>query len=212
MVATPLKGWRTNPAALAAVEVQHNTLKANNTWDPIPREWDDVCAEARLIGQTVHAGKVFIIVSVKGSELALDLQKVKARIVFNGGDVRTNFWSEVAQFDDLCSSPAAMAAYRLAVALGSGPGMTVQQADAEAAYLQADLVGVPTYVELPRELESAVGLGMRRPVHLLRKSLYGHPDSGTHWEKHLIVKLLNVGFTEVDGWDACFVHLSLIHI
>ena len=44
MVATPLKGWRTNPAAIAAVEVQHNTLKANNTWDPIPREWDDVCA------------------------------------------------------------------------------------------------------------------------------------------------------------------------
>jgi hypothetical protein len=50
---------------------------------------------------------------------------------------------------------------------------------------------------------------MKNPVRLLIKSLYGHPDSGTCWEKHLFKGLESVGFSAVEGWESVFVHKSL---
>eukprot|EP00972_Heterocapsa_arctica_P091382 13483478-Heterocapsa_arctica.AAC.1 len=34
---------------------------------------------------------------------------------------------------------------------------------------------------------------MRRPVVQLKKALYGHPDSGTFWEKHCDKHVCDVG-------------------
>ena len=198
MVATALPNWRSNEAAKKAVDKEHNTLKANSTWSPNPVEWDTVKREATAQNKTIHIGRVFIIVNVKGSELSVDLQKVKARIVFGGNNVQTNVWQQLAEFSDLGSSPAAMAAYRLAVGLGHRPGYRIEQADAEAAYLQSKLTGVPTYVELPLEIQTPEERLMKRPVRLLQMSLYGHPNSGTCWEKHLITQLLSVGFEAVE--------------
>jgi hypothetical protein len=172
-------------------------------------EWSDVCAQAKTLGTIVHHGRVHIIVNIKGSELAIDLQKIKARIVFGGNNVTTNVWQQLAEFQDLGSSPAAMSAYRLATALGHAPGKCIEQADAEAAYLQSILTGTPTYVTLPYELQTPAERLMKNPVRLLIKSLYGHPDSGTCWEKHLFKGLESVGFSAVEGWESVFVHKSL---
>ena len=68
-----------------------------------------------------------------------------------------------------------MSAYRLATALGHAPGKCIEQADAEAAYLQSVLTGTPTYVTLPYELQAPAERLMKNPVRLLIKTLYGHP-------------------------------------
>ena len=52
----------------------------------------------------------------------------------------------------------------------------------------------PTWVQIPRELWPAAWKGRYwRPVCLLIKSLYGHPESGAYWEKHLTEILIAMG-------------------
>ena len=97
-----------------------------------------------------------------------------------------------------------------------------QQADAEQAYIQAELKGNgirPTYVALPMEAwpdswkpeaRRAAGLPvLRRPVVQLLRALYGHPDSGTLWEKHCDRKLQSVDFCPVENWPSCYWHEKL---
>jgi hypothetical protein len=53
-------------------------------------------------------------------------------------------------------------------------------------------------------------MGMRRPVVQLKKALYGHPDSGTFWEKHCDKHVRTVGFLPVsEEWPSCYFHRSL---
>ena len=48
---------------------------------------------------------------------------------------------------------------------------------------------------------------MRRPVVRLKKALYGHPDSGTFWEKHCDMHVRKVGFLPVgEEWPSCYHH------
>eukprot|EP00972_Heterocapsa_arctica_P040418 5953313-Heterocapsa_arctica.AAC.1 len=52
--------------------------------------------------------------------------------------------------------------------------------------------------------------GMRRPVVQLKKALYGHPDSGTFWEKHCDKHVRAVGFLPVsEEWPSCYFHHKL---
>jgi hypothetical protein len=206
MVATPLKQWKSDPRALKALAEEHAKLIAAHVWDEKPLEWSEVSRAAREKGLLVHLGRVFAIMSVKGSELSPEMQKVKARLVFSGDNVSTNVWQQLAEFADLGSSPASMAAYRTAVALGCAPGMAVQQADAEAAYIQSMLSGTDTYVIIPTELQTPQERLMKNPVHRLRKALYGHPDAGTCWEVHCTKALTAAGFSAVADWPSCFVH------
>ena len=51
---------------------------------------------------------------------------------------------------------------------------------------------------------------MRRPVVRLRLALYGHPDSGTYWERHCDTHLRSVGFQPVsEVWNSCYFHKQL---
>ena len=44
----------------------------------------------------------------------------------------------------------------------------------------------------------------------LRKALYGHPDSGTYWEKHCDAHLQKIGFKPVSKeWPSCYFHGKL---
>ncbi len=58
---------------------------------------------------------------------------------------------ECAEFQDQGSSPASMEAGTAIDAWGCFPDHDVQQADAEAAYIQSDFVGTETWVALPEE-------------------------------------------------------------
>ena len=84
-------------------------------------------------------------------------------------------------FQDLGSSPANMDASRAADCYGCFPGHGIEIADAEQAYIQADLKGTETWVCLPPEARTKDmdAMNLNRPVVRLRKALYGHPDSGT---------------------------------
>ena len=79
----------------------------------------------------------------------------------------------------------------------------VEQADAEKAYIQALLEGPETWVMLPeeawpKEWYYADGTPVYdRPVVRMLRTLYGHPDSGTLWEKHSFNHLISVGFEKV---------------
>ena len=79
------------------------------------------------------------------------------------------------------------------------PGCCTMQADAIRAYRQALLVGVPTWVRLPRDRWPAAWNKMHDPVVQLCLALYRHPDAGTCWEKHCDAKLGEKGFSPVIG-------------
>ena len=50
---------------------------------------------------------------------------------------------------------------------------------------------------------------MTDPVCPRKLALYGHPDSGGHWEAHCAKHLRSVGYTEIDPWRSCFWHEQL---
>ena len=111
-----------------------------------------VAGKARTDNHEVHMGRLFGIMVQKGSELKDndDRNKYKYRVVFQGNNVVDQDW-ETAIFQDLGSSPATMEAGKIADAYGCLRGNATQQADAEQAYIQAELRGLRTWVALPEE-------------------------------------------------------------
>ena len=106
----------------------------------------------RKPGTKAHVGRIFEICVEKGSELPKGNpgRKCKGRVVFQGNDVKDENWNQ-ALFQDLSSSPATMEAGKAADAYGLFTGHTVEQCDAEQAYIQSRLGGEPTWVRLPKE-------------------------------------------------------------
>jgi len=81
------------------------------------------------------------------------------------------------------------------------------QADGLRAYLQALLKSKhKTWVTIPYELwpESWKKRKMRKPVCLLQKSLYGHPESGGHWERHCTAAIIKCGGQAVENHPSTF--------
>ena len=118
-------------------------------------------------------GRLFGIMVEKGSELPLyDAQgnrdprrKYKYRVVFQGNRVVNQNW-EVAMFQNLGSSPATMEAGKVVDMFGCLPGHATEQADANQAYVQAELKGTETWVwlppeaweEAPEDIKTSIGL------------------------------------------------------
>ena len=148
-------------------------------WDESTvREWGAVSREARKRKEkdpnyTIHMGRLFGLCVQKGAELpdGDKRKKFKYRVVFQGNQVVTQNW-EVALFQDLGSSPATMEAGKYVDAYGCAPGHSCEQADAEQAYVQAELQGVETWVALPKEAwpKSWHKKGYDRPVVKLKKA------------------------------------------
>jgi hypothetical protein len=87
----------------------------------------------------------------------------------------------------MAASPTSVQAANANIAYGLIPGHKTSTADAVKAYVQAYLNSEhPTWISLPPELWPAAWKGkFKRPMVRLIKSLYGHPESGAHWERHL---------------------------
>ena len=123
----------------------------------------------------------------------------------------TENW-EVVIFQDLGSNPASMEAGKACDAYGCFPGHVIEQADAEQAYVQADLKGTVTWINIPEEgwpadWWNADGTPKyKRPVVRLLKALYGHPDAGTFWEGHCDKALQKQGFKPIPNWGSCYFH------
>ena len=159
----------------------------------------------------VHFGSLYCICVEKGSELQPDdpNRKYKGRVVFLGNQVKDeNF--QVAIFQELSSQPATMQAAKAVDFMGLQKGYTTQQADATQAYTQAKLQGTKTWISLPRDQWPESWKGYRNPVCPLDLALYGHPDSGGHWEKHCEEHLLEQGFEVVsEDWRSFYHHPKL---
>ena len=126
------------------------------------------------------------ICSIKFAELARDLQLLKGRIVYRGDSAKDE-WGAAAIYQELAASPTSIQAANANIAYGMFPGNKTTTADAVKAYVQSALKSKhPTWIALPPELMPAEWKGKyRKPMVRLIKSLYGHPESGAHWERHL---------------------------
>ena len=83
------------------------------------------------------------------------------------------------------------------------------QADAEAACINTRLTGPKTYVRLPPNRVPAKFKHLRDPAFVLELALYGHPDSGGHWEKFCedaLIKTLGWSKIAQKTWRSVFWH------
>ena len=117
-------------------------------------------------------------------------------------------------FQDLGSSPATLDAARTADAYGCFPDHDVEIADAVQAYIQARLKGAACWVCLPEEARPAHWKGKyRKPVVRLIRALYGHPDSGTMWEKHCDEAVRAAGFDPIGSeWPSVYFNRKTRHL
>ena len=188
-----------SPEALSAVRKEAEGLGNAGTWNlKSVREHADVRSEAKKkTGISVHFGQLMTIASIKFFELAEHLQKVKGRIVYRG-DCQDEHGS-AAVYQGLGANPTSVQGLNACVAYGSLPGNCSTAADAIKAYVQAYLKGKhKTWIELPPELRpSWWKTKFVKPVVLLIKALYGHPDVGGLWEAHLKRVLYNLGGSEI---------------
>jgi hypothetical protein len=189
-------------------------LRAAKCWaESRVTDWDTVAANARTSGKKAQVGLIVEICVEKGSELPVGhpSRKFKGRVVFQGNNVRDESWN-TALFQELGSSPATMEAGKACDAIGCAPGNSVEQADAEQAYVQAKLGGdAETWVRLPRDRQPESWKGMKDPVCPLLLALYGHPDSGEYWERHCHEGLTKGGWKPVDQWRSCYTH-PVLHL
>ena len=93
----------------------------------------------------------------------------------------------LAIYQDLAASPTLITSANPNIAYGLFRGNKTTSADAIKAYIQSTLKSEhPTWVELLIELWPEEWRGQfKRPAVRLMKSLYGHPESGAHWQNHL---------------------------
>ena len=145
------------------------------------------------------------ICSVKFWEKATEFHKHKGRICFRGDNVKDEHGA-VAVFQEMSATPTTIQSANSNLAYGCLPGHKTTQADAVRAYVQAVLKGVyPTWVQVPKELWPADWKDKyTRPMCQLHKALYGHPESGGHWERHLNAKVKACGGVPIEEHPSSF--------
>ena len=131
----------------------------------------------------------------------------KGRITFRGDNVRDEDGA-IAVFQELSASPTSIQDCNCAIAYGLLPGNDMTTADAIKAYLQAFLRSIhPTWAQIPKELWPEDGSWegkFTKPMCLLQKALYGHPESGAHWEQHFTEIILRLGGEKVRDHPSLF--------
>ena len=176
-----------NQDAITAVRKEAKGLLDKGTWDlESVKELDELRAVAQKSGQSVHLAQLMSICSIKFAELAKHLQVYKGRIVFRG-DIARDEWGAAAVYQELSASPTSIATANATIAYGLIPGHRTTCADAVKAYVQSELKSKQaTWIALPTELWPEAWKGRyKRPMVRLIKALYGHPESGAHWQRHL---------------------------
>ncbi len=218
LVARPVnkKEIERTPKAQEAMNNEWKRLIDKHVWDmSVVRDMSDVASEAKNKNKEIQFGWLFGICVEKNSELPTNnpARKFKGRVVFQGNRVVNQNW-DMAVFQDMGNSPATMDASRACDCFGCFPGHNVQIADAEQAYIQADLKGNDCWITLPHEQVPASWKkkypNIKRPVVRLVKALYGHPDSGSFWEEHCDVRVKIAGFEPMGAtWPSTYFHPKL---
>ena len=200
---------------MKALKKEKDKMVAREVWN---ENGVDEWANVRSKDREASVGRIFSILGEKHAErrvLETD-REYKARIVFAGNNIQTA--SGIAPhelFQEVSSAPAAMASVRATLAIGALRGFRPMMRDAAQAYIQARIDGPgrpATWVRLPRYMWPATWFdakGQPRykdPVVPLHKALYGHPESGALWEKHLAEILTSLGWSKCDSHPGVWIH------
>ena len=190
------------PEAIAAIQAEGKALVEVGTWDE-----STVMERMQLFKSTekYNWGDLLTLCSIKFFEKGPEWWKYKGRICFRGDNVRDQDGAP-AIFQELSSSPAAIHSTNANIAYGLIPGNKSTLADAQRAFVQALLKAKnKTWVTIPRTLWPDHWHGKYdRPMCLLVKALYGHPESGGHWENHLTEAVLALGGVPVTDQPSNF--------
>jgi hypothetical protein len=201
------KEWRSDPEAMTAIRAEAHGLVNEDTWlENTVIERDELKEWAISEGKKIHIGDLLLLCSIKFAEMPKENQKYKGRICFRG-DCAKDEKGAYAIYQELSASPTTIHTANSNLAYGLAPGNVTTQADAIRAYVQSKLNSAyDTYVRIPRELwpQEWVKKGMKQPCCRLNKALYGHPEAGGHWERHLTKAIEECGGKPVQNHPSSF--------
>ena len=208
-----------SPPCVAALKKELDDLRGQGVWDENGvTEWASAKADSLKKGVDATVGRLFAIMGEKGSELRRPVSErvYKARAVYAGNNIQTA--SGVAAhslFQEVTQTPAAMMTVRGLLACAALRGYKPKVRDASQAYIQSriDAPGRPkTWIRLPRawwprSWYNAAGEALfKDPVVPLCKALYGHPEAGALWDKHLGSILTDLGWRPVSAHPGLWRH------
>ena len=210
IIATSSEEFR-SAGCQAAHHKELSTLRECQVWDEgTVCEWSDA---ARLGKACV--GRVFAIMGERHADVpkAPALCTYRARCVFAGNNVQTSNGQPAWElYQEVSQTQAAMQTVRAALAVAGLKGFTQKVSDATQAYLQSriDTPDRPaTWVRLPKAWWPASWHGLYRdPVCCLRPALYGHPESGVLWDKHLSAILTRLGWVRQEVRPGLWLHMA----
>ena len=179
---------------------------------------NDVIAEARNKGHTVHFALLVILCHLGNSDLEPTFQKYKGRVVL-GGDIEQDDSGSYAVFTEQGSSASQMTAVKIMDIISRLPGCDGQAADAVSAETQVKmedahklLLKIPKsecpdfWIRLPRHKWPKSWSSMEDPVVPLERNLYGHPFARLLLERQFEKILLKHGWEKNPNWECLFVH------
>ena len=181
-------------------------LLESGTWlESIAIDKDKLLQRARDNNERIHLGDLLTLCSIKFAERAPEFWKFKGRICFRGDNVKDETGA-AAVFQEISASPTAIQAVNANMAYGCIPGHKSTTCDAVRAYVQSLLKSKhKTWVRIPKELWPPSWKGkFYAPMCLLDKALYGHPESGGHWERHLTEAIKDMGGAPVAEHPSSF--------
>ena len=192
--------YLSNPDAIAAVAKEIKGLQDAGTWDlSTVTEKEDLVCQSRSSGESIVLGDLMSIASIKFAEMAKQFWIMKGRCVFRG-DCAKDEDGCLAVYQQLSANPTSISSANNNIAYGRLPGSKTTQADAIKAYVQSRLRSKhETWIALPREQWPAAWhkKGYKKPMVKLIMALYGHPEAGAHWERHLTEKVVAMGGVEL---------------
>ena len=178
---------------------------------------NEVIAEARTKGHTVHFASLMDRCHLKYSELEPQVQKCKGRVVLRGDTVKDDSGS-CAVFTEQGSSASQMTASKVMDITSRLPGCLAQAADAVSACTQGRMKDAPSLLKIPKSECPDIWIrlpkhkwpkswsSLESPVVPLERNLYGHPLTGLLWEGQFEKVLLENGWEEVPNWECLFVN------
>ena len=200
---------RTDPRAVSAVREEVEALAAIGTWDhENPIERDELIKQAQDTNTKIYVGEGLGICSIKNSELPESdvRRKYKGRFCYRTPTARDECGA-LAIFQEMSSRPTTIVSLNVAIMYGMIYGHATTVSDALKAYVQSYLNSpVPTFIEIARHLwpDKWKKLNLRRPCCRLIRALYGHPEAGGHWERHLTKIVVALGGKPIPNHPSCF--------
>ena len=148
--------------------IKNRKTRENTSMTPDEsQKQNEVIAEARNKGKTVHFSSLMDLCHLKNSELEPQFQKYKGRVVLRG-DLLKDDSGSYAVFTEQGSSASQMTAAKVMDVISRLPGCAGQAADAVSAYTQVKMEDAPSLLKIPKS--ECPDIWIRLPKHKWPKS------------------------------------------